>query len=278
MLRATDIARTIDRKSILRDCSLELTPGRFTAVVGPNGAGKSTLLRIISGEDQPTRGSVRLNEQPLRAYDSQALSRLRAVLPQHTTVNFPFTVEQVIEIGRYAHRSRIADNERIIAEVMQRTGLNSFSGRAYQTLSGGEQQRVQMARVMAQLWDEAHQNEQSPPKYLLLDEPTSSLDLAQQQVLLGLAKDLSRRSLGVLAILHDLNLAIQYADDILFLKNGGPVAYGPCQEVVTQEVIEETFSHPVKLIYDHGQTIVVPQANSFSHFVTLNGKSHEQHH
>ena len=278
MLQATDIACSIDRKPILRDCSLALTPGRFTAVVGPNGAGKSTLLRILSGEDRPTRGQVQLNRQPIAAYDSRALSRLRAVLPQHTTVNFPFTVEQVIEIGRYAHRSRVVENERIISEVMQRTGLDRFSGRVYQTLSGGEQQRVQMARVMAQLWDDAYQGPKSTSKYLLLDEPTSSLDLAQQQVLLGLAKDLCQRSLGVLAILHDLNLAIQYADDILFLKDGRPVAYGPREAVVTQEIIEETFSHSVKLIYDHGQTIVVPQANSFSHFVTLNGKSHEQHH
>ena len=275
MLQATDLSRTMDRTTILRDCSLELTPGRFTAVVGPNGAGKSTLLRILSGEDRPTRGRVQLNKQPIGAYDSRALSRLRAVLPQHTTVNFPFTVEQVIEIGRYAHRSRLAENERIIAEVMQRTGLSSFSGRAYQTLSGGEQQRVQMARVMAQLWDDAHQSARPVPKYLLLDEPTSSLDLAQQQVLLGLAKDLCRRSLGVLAILHDLNLAIQYADDMLFLKDGRPVAYGPREEVVTQAIIEETFSHPIRLICDHGQMIVVPQVNSFSHFVTLNGKSYE---
>ena len=275
MLQATDLSRTIDRKTILRNCSLELTPGRFTAVVGPNGAGKSTLLRILSGEDRPTRGQVQLNRQPIRTYDSRALSRLRTVLPQHTMVNFPFTVEQVIEIGRYAHRSPVVENERIIAEVMERTGLTGFAGRAYQTLSGGARQRVQMARVMAQLWDDTDPEAPSQPKYLLLDEPTSSLDLAQQQVLLSLVKDLCRRSLGVLAILHDLNLAIQYADDILFLKDGCPVAYGPSEAVVTKEVIEETFSYPVRLLRDLGQVIVVPQVNSLSHFVTLHGKSYE---
>lgn len=271
MLRATNLLRTVQGTTILQECSLTLTPGRFTAVVGPNGAGKSTLLRMLSGEDQPNEGDVWLNGQRLNQYSSRALSQMRAVLPQHTTVNFPFTVAQVIEIGRYTHRSHAAKNERIITEVMQLIGLTSFRERTYQTLSGGEQQRVQMARVMAQLWDDTPD---TPPKYLLLDEPTSSLDLAQQQLLLGLARDLGRRPLGLLAILHDLNLAVQYADDILFLKQGRTVAYGPVEEVVTQEIIEETFSLPerrfsVRLIRDHGQLIIVP-INHQSYFVTVN--------
>ncbi|MEM9930657.1 MAG: ATP-binding cassette domain-containing protein, partial [Bacteroidota bacterium] len=111
MLRATDISRTIGQKAILKDCSLTLTPGRFTAVVGPNGAGKSTLLRIISGEGQPDKGQIHLNGKPLGNYANRELSQLRAVLPQQTTVNFPFTVEQVIEIGRYAHRTSDQENQ-----------------------------------------------------------------------------------------------------------------------------------------------------------------------
>ena len=255
MLRATDISRTINGKTLLHDCSLTLTPGRFTAVVGPNGAGKSTLLRILSGEDQPSRGQVQLNDQRLQQYDACTLSQVRAVLPQHTTVNFPFTVAQVIEIGRYAHRTPATENAQIIEEVMQLTGLMHFRHRAYQTLSGGEQQRVQMARVMAQLW-----TPKAPqPKYLLLDEPTASLDMAQQHMLLGLAKDLYHHSVGLLAILHDLNLAVQYADEILFLQNGHTVAYGPVEEVVTREVIEKTFAYPVRLVHDSGQMIIVPE-------------------
>ncbi|MEM9830334.1 MAG: heme ABC transporter ATP-binding protein [Bacteroidota bacterium] len=277
MLRATDLSRIIQRKTILRDCSVTVTPGKFTAVVGANGAGKSTLLRLISGEDQPDKGQVHLNGKPLNEYSSRNLSRLRAVLPQQTTVNFPFTVEQVIEIGRYAHRSSDRENEQVIGKVMQLTGLTPFRGRTYQTLSGGEQQRVQMARVIAQLWDDPSQ-----PKYLLLDEPTSSLDLAQQQRLLSIARELCQRQFGLLAILHDLNLAVQYADEILFLKQGETVAYGTLNETVTQDVIEETFSHPeqpltVRLIRDEGQLIIVPRIGTLATMVTSNKQRHESH-
>ncbi|MGD1894541.1 MAG: heme ABC transporter ATP-binding protein [Cyclobacteriaceae bacterium] len=282
MLRATDISRTIGQKTILNRCSLTITPGRFTAVVGANGAGKSTLLRIISGENQSDNGHIHLNGKPLEDFPNREVSQLRAVLPQQTTVNFPFTVEQVIEIGRYAHRTSDQENQQIINEVMQLTGLIPFQGRAYQTLSGGEQQRVQMARVIAQLWGGTYRGALSQPRYLLLDEPTSSLDLAQQQRLLGLAQDLCSRSFGLLAILHDLNLAVQYADDILFLKQGETVAYGAVEEVVTKEVIEETFSHPeqrlaVRLIRDQGQLIIVPQVSTRKSFITLNENRYESH-
>ena len=286
MLQATDISRQIGQKAILNHCSLTLTPGRFTAVVGANGAGKSTLLRIVSGEDVPDQGHVHLNGRLLANHSSRELSQVRAVLPQRTIVNFPFTVEQVVEIGRYAHRSSDQENELIIREVMQLTGLTHCRGRTYQTLSGGEQQRVQMARVMAQLWGETYRGALSKPRYLLLDEPTSSLDLAQQQRLLGLAKELCLRPFGLLAILHDLNLAIQYADDILFLKQGETVAYGTVEEVVTQAVIEETFSHPeqrlaVRLIHDQGQLIVIPEPqthhNSEKTIITANKQHYESH-
>ncbi len=275
MLQAIDISKTIKGKSILKPCSLDILPGEFTAVVGANGAGKSTLLRMLSGEDSPTTGKVFLNSQPISAFSSKKLSQLRAVLPQSTSINFPFTVEQVVEIGRYAHEGSEQQNQQIISEILQRTGLTTFRERAYQTLSGGEQQRVQMGRVLAQLWQGNHPVHEPPPRYLLLDEPTASLDLAQQQKLLSLAKDSCREGVGVLAILHDLNLAMQYADRILFLKKGQTVAYGSVTEVVTQTIIEDTFSHPVRLLHDQGQWVVVPQAFSNVHFVKLNEQNHE---
>jgi iron complex transport system ATP-binding protein len=274
MLQAIDITKTIKGKQILKACSLNIRPGSFTAVVGPNGAGKSTLLRILSGEDKADTGEVVLNGLALGSYRSKMLSRFRAVLPQNTTINFPFTAEQVIEIGRYAHATCEQQDQQIIGEILQHTGLTPFRERAYQTLSGGEQQRVQMARVLAQLWNGNHTAD-SPPRYLLLDEPTSSLDLAQQQKLLSLAKDSCKEEVGVLAILHDLNLAMQYADHILFLKKGQTVAYGQVADVVTQTVIEDTFSHPVRLLRDGNQWVVVPQAYSNVHFVKLNEQNHE---
>ncbi len=254
MLKAHNISVNIGAKSILKSCSVAIEPGRFTAVVGPNGAGKSSLLKVMAGETRQYSGGISLNGKALKQYKTRELSKARAVLPQHTVVNFPFTVLQVIEIGRYAHQTSAAENSAIIDEAMTLTGLTTFRDRAYQTLSGGEMQRVQMARVIAQIWDDS-----SEPRYLLLDEPTSSLDLAQQHALLSLAKSLCHRSIGVMAVLHDLNLAVQYADDILFLKRGETTAYGPLKKVATQAVIEQTFDHPVRLIEDRGQRVIVTE-------------------
>lgn len=271
MFKAQNISRTMGDKILLEDCDLEILPGRFTAVVGPNGAGKTTLLKIMAGEIQASRGTVRLNKKPIQTYKNRELSTLRAILPQHTVINFPFTIEQVIEIGRYPYHSTRLENEKIIEEVKELTQLQSLSGRFYQTLSGGEKQRVQLARVIAQLWDDSSQ-----PKYLLLDEPTSSLDLAQQQHLLNLAKRLCERAIGVMTILHDLNLALQFADDILFLKKGKTVAQGSCQEIINPEVIAETFSHPVQLLENQGHKFVIPMIAPRIISENLNQMTHEK--
>ncbi|WP_020532629.1 heme ABC transporter ATP-binding protein [Flexithrix dorotheae] len=255
MIIAKDISKKIGKSVILKDCNLRVKPGCFTAVVGPNGAGKSSLMKILSGEIASYSGSIRINGKNIHHYKSKELSALRAVLPQHTIVNFPFTVEQVIEIGRYAHQTTTATNQKIIEEVLRLTGLTDFKNRLYQTLSGGEKQRVQMARVMTQIHDFSPE-----PKYLFLDEPTSSLDLAQQQSLLGLAKSLTQKNVGVLAILHDLNLATQFADEMLFLKKGETIAVGKAEVVIKQDIIEETFNHPVRIINDNGQKIIIPDS------------------
>lgn len=254
-LSAENISYSVRKKSIVSACSVTVSPGVFTAVVGPNGAGKTTLLKIMACEVTRYKGQVTLNEQNIFKIRNRRLSQIRSVLPQHTTVSFPFMVEQVIQIGRYPHATTHAENDRIITEVMELTSLTDFRGRAYQTLSGGEQQRVQMARVMAQIWDDS-----DFPKYLLLDEPTSSLDLAQQHMLLDLAKSLCRRNIGVLAILHDLNLAAQYADEVLFMKAGHTIAQGAVADVMTTAIIEEAFAHPVRVICDEltGKPVIYP--------------------
>ncbi|MEM6297616.1 MAG: heme ABC transporter ATP-binding protein [Bacteroidota bacterium] len=258
MFQAAGISKFIRQKCLLDRCSLDIKPGTFVAVVGPNGAGKSTLLKAMAGESKPSSGEIKINGKPLQKYSPKELSRVRAILPQFTFVNFPFTVRQVIEIGRYAHDPKENTNQ-ILDEILELTGLAHFAERSYQTLSGGEQKRVQMARIIAQLWGNTE-----TPRYALLDEPTASLDLAQQHELLGLAKQLCQQNIGVLAILHDLNLAIQYADEILFLKQGKTMAYGACDQCVTQEIIEETFAYPVRLLREEGQLLVAPLPKTLS--------------
>lgn len=255
MLHVDNLTRSMKGRTLLDACSLSIKPGSFLAVVGANGAGKSTLLRMVSGELKPTSGHIQINELPLKTFTPKSLSRIRATLPQHTSVSFPFTVEQVVEIGRFPHATSKDENEQIVGKILKRTGLIPFAKRTYQTLSGGEQQRVHMARVMAQLW-----GQQKEPRYLLLDEPTSSLDLAQQQRILSQAASLKQENIGVMAILHDLNLALQFADHILFLKHGKTIAYGDIEEVVNQEVIEETYDHPVRILQDGNHRIIVPDS------------------
>jgi iron complex transport system ATP-binding protein len=253
MIKATEITKNIGRKNILTDCGLDLQPGRLMAVVGPNGAGKTSLLKIISGEDRKFNGHVQINGYPLHKLTTRDLSRLRAILPQYSMINFPFTAEQVVEIGRFSHRSGAQEDRMVIHESMRITRTEQFRKRLYHTLSGGEKQRVQMARVISQITSKT-----ADPRYMLLDEPTSSLDLAQQHVLLSLAKSMCNKNIGVLAVLHDLNLALQYADDIVMMKDGRVVASGPMQSTLSEHLIEDTFGHPVRLFHHNGQPVIIP--------------------
>lgn len=255
MLNGDHISVTLKNRDILRDVSLTIAPGRFTAVVGANGAGKSTLLRVLSGELRATQGAVSINGNVVRSYSARALSLVRSVLPQHTQVQFSFSAEQVIQLGRQAHGATRAENDALIDEVVELTGVSAFRRRVYHTLSGGERQRVQLARVLAQVWEQT-----LFPRYLLLDEPTSSLDIAQQDIIFTLARAACSRNIGVMAIVHDLNQAVQFADEMLFLKEGKVIAQGTPHTVFTKPVIEETFGCPVNLyhIADREHPLMVP--------------------
>ncbi len=245
MYEARHISLEIRGKTILDDVGVKLRPGLFTALVGPNGAGKSSILKVMAGEQRASAGDVHINGNALSAYRAGELSLLRAVLPQHSTIQFAFTVGQIVMLGRHPHRSTKAENEMILDEIMELTDTRQFSDRNYMTLSGGERQRVQLARVLAQIWEETVH-----PRYLLLDEPTASLDIAQQQYVFSLAKQICERNIGVLAVIHDLNQAVQYADELSFLRGGKTVASGPAQEVFTRENIELAFGCKVNVHHD----------------------------
>jgi len=232
-------------KTLLNNISLDVLPGAFTAVAGPNGAGKSTLLKILSNETTNYKGTVDINGVSVKKYKAAELSKLRAVLPQSSHLQFPFTVQQIVEMGTQYHQNTAAQNRMIVSEVMELTGIPSWADRNYLTLSGGEQQRVQLARVLAQVW------ENKPyPRYILLDEPTSNLDIAQQQLIFSLVKLACERNIGVLAIVHDLNQVAQFADKLYFLREGNMIAYGKTKEVFTKKNIETTFCCHVNVYHD----------------------------
>ena len=243
VLTATDLTVRRGDRTLLDRVSLALAPSRVTALVGPNGAGKSTLLRILSGELSPDLGSVAFLDQPLSGWPVAALARHRAVLPQESDLSFPFRVEEVVRLGRIPHPGGgDSPADHILArESLAQVDLTTFADRLYPTLSGGEKQRVHLARALAQLQpDPAAQ----PPaaRVLLLDEPTASLDLAHQHAVLSLARDLARREhVAVFAVLHDLNLALAYADDLLALAAGRIVAAGPIAATLTPVLVREVF-------------------------------------
>lgn len=241
--RGQHIAFSTSKKNILRHVSLEVRPGEFTAVAGPNGAGKSTLLKILSGELMPEPGQVTVNGTPLSHISVRELALLRAVLPQHTSVTFPFTVEEIVALGRSPHTASHRENTEITRQAMLMTDTLRFRDRYWHTLSGGERQRVMLARVIAQILPENSET----PKYLLLDEPASWLDMARQQEIFSIVKQLCSRNIGVLAVVHDLNLAAAFADRIIFIKNGQVVAEGSISETFTEDTIASVYECPVKI-------------------------------
>ncbi len=247
-LLATNISFSIHQKSILKDVSFELKPGIFTAIVGPNGAGKSTLLKILSAELYAKKGEVLLHEKNISRFKPRELSKVRSVLSQQVTIAFPFTAEEVVELGLHIHRLTRIEISAIVNEVMAEVGVEHLRDRLYPTLSGGEQQRVQLARAIAQVWEDSLFT-----RYLMLDEPTNNLDLAHQHTILHAAKKMCLRNLGVMAIVHDLNLAAQYADEVVFMKDGSIHAKGSPGMVMTKTIIEEVFSHPVNIYFDHNE-------------------------
>ncbi|WP_192347164.1 heme ABC transporter ATP-binding protein [Algoriphagus sp. Y33] len=241
MLQASRVHFCIKQRPIVDEVSLELNSGEILAVLGPNGAGKSTFFKILSGEIPCKHGSIAYNGHNIRSLKAGELAAVRAVMPQHTQVSFPFTVQEVVELGLIS--TKVKQPSVLIQEVLEATNTAHLRDQVFNNLSGGEKQRVQLARVLVQIW------ETKPfPRYLLLDEPTSSLDIAQQHAVLKILQTLRSRNIGILVILHELNLAAQYADKIALLKNGVIAKTGTVEEVLEEKILEYVFDHPIHLI------------------------------
>lgn len=234
MYAARDVSFFVGPKAILDSASIAVTPGKVVAVVGPNGAGKSTLLKVLAGEERHFAGSVTLEGTELRGWDAVSLARKRAVLPQSVVVAFPFLSREIVALGLPQYFSRTEGNK-LITRALQAVDLLHFSERVYETLSGGERQRVQLARVLVQLWANGGKG------YLLLDEPTSALDLPHQLATLRIARQHADAGGGVLAILHDINLAAMVADEIVAMRDGRVIASGPPAETVTDGLIQALY-------------------------------------
>jgi iron complex transport system ATP-binding protein len=239
MLQAAEVGVRIGRKAILDGVSLAVAAGETVALVGPNGAGKSTLLKTLSSELRPTSGRVTLRGKDVASYAPRILAQHRAVLSQSIQVAFPFTVGEVVAMGAgdRGGRSRDAMVEAALADV----DLADYGGRTITTLSGGEQQRAHFARVLVQLTcgEAAH-----GPGLLLLDEPTASLDLRHQLALIAAAQRRAARGTAVVAVLHDLNLAVLLGGRIVVLDQGRLAGDGAPREIVTDAMLARVFKVP----------------------------------
>lgn len=242
-LEIRDLAVSISGTPIVHGVSFEARAGSLSVIVGPNGSGKSTLLKAVTGELRHS-GSVALNGTRVENVSPEALAPLRAVLPQHTSLAFPLTVAEVVRLGIRRGISMADNAQRRVSEALERVDLTGFAPRAYQSLSGGEQQRVQLARVLCQVWEPCPHG---IPRWLFLDEPISSLDIKHQLLIMDVAADYARQGGGVVAVLHDLNLTALYAEQVLVMKSGRLLARGRPHEVITDKLISEAFDHPLKV-------------------------------
>lgn len=238
LLAAEGVGLRVDGAVLVDGVGLEVAGGEILGVVGPNGAGKTSLLRMLAGEVEPSSGTVTLDGVALGAWRPRDLARRRALLPQHTLLQFAFRALDVVLLGRYPHRESSAHEDLAAARrAMVGTDTSHLEGRLYPTLSGGEQTRVSFARVLAQ---------ETP--LVMLDEPTTSLDLRHQELVMRLLRGLADEGAAVVVVLHDLNLAARYADRVALMSRGRLAALAPTREVLRADLLSEVYQHPVAVV------------------------------
>lgn len=239
-IQAKELQARLGGSEILKGVSLRAGARDFIGVIGPNGSGKSTLLKCIYRVLQPTRGAVYLDGKPLTEYPYRESAKRVAVLAQHNYYNFDFTVQDVVLMGRSPHKRPLerdnAEDYRIVREALEQVGMSAFRERGFSTLSGGEQQRVILARALAQ---------QTP--CLVLDEPTNHLDIKYQLQLMDIVKNLDRT---IISAVHDLNIAAMYCTWLYVMKDGRMVASGTPEEVLTPERIREVYEVEAEVYRD----------------------------
>ncbi|MEL7163957.1 MAG: heme ABC transporter ATP-binding protein [Pseudomonadota bacterium] len=234
-LTVRDLSVSYGRNKVLHGLAMDALPGTLTAIVGPNGSGKSTLIKAVCG-DLPYDGRIHLNGMEVAQAKPWDLAAIRGVLPQASTLAFPFHAIEVVRIGLTAGLG--ADHAGRAEAALARVGLQNYAHHFYQELSGGEQQRVQLARVLAQIWEPIADG---GPRWLMLDEPVSSLDIAHQLQVMSLARSFAEAGGGVVAVMHDLNLTGLFADHVLIMADGQVLAAGSPAEVMTDEILSRTY-------------------------------------
>ena len=258
MLEAKDLTFSVGSRELVSAVSAVFDPGKLHLIIGPNGAGKSTLIKLLARLIRPKTGVVEYLGIDVSRSNDGDLAKIRAVLSQAIEVAFPLTVREIVMMGRYPHfggRPRRVDDE-IVDEIMEFFEITEFAARNYQTLSGGERQRVNFARVLGQLWRPAKDGD---CRFLFLDEPLTFLDIHHQIAFMKKIRDFTKGdNVVTIGVVHDLNLAARFADQILLLDQGRIVAKGASEDVLTGELIRKVFGV---------EPIMVPVENYGVHLV-----------
>ncbi len=254
-LSAHDVHIDLGGRPVLHGVSLTAQPAQLVALVGPNGCGKSTLLSILAGVREPKSGGVHIGERHLGEFPARELARQRALVTQNNRVDTPFTVREVVELGRYPwlRTPQARESARIIAEAIDACGIADLVDRPFPELSGGQQARVALARALAQ-----------DTPVLLLDEPTAALDIAHSEQVLKILRARADAGHTVVLVVHDLSLAAAYADRVALMKDGRMLASGTVDEVLTADLLSTTYDHAVTLVRhpDTGELIITPDRSS----------------
>lgn len=239
-------------RSVLQDVSLSIVAGEVLALLGPNGAGKSTLLAALAGDVALSKGTIRLCGEPISHWRAQELALRRAVLVQQIQLSFPFTVLDVVQMGRapWSNTAASVFDDELVSEAMLATDITGFAQRKFSQLSGGEKARVALARVLAQ-----------DTGVLMLDEPTAALDLRHQELVLQVARAHAATGRAVVVVLHDLNLAAGYADKVAVLEDGRLATHGTPEEVLTEELLSRVYQYGIDVMAHPvtGRTVVLPR-------------------
>lgn len=248
-IKAKSIFWEVDNKRIIKDISLEINLGEVVSIIGPNGAGKSSFLNVLSGDIKPTSGSVSFDETNLKDISIQERSFMRSVMSQSQQIVYDFSVKEIIEMG-WLDRGIASYSENFkeaVMKVASECSVHDLLEQKFNTLSGGEQRRVHFARTLIQLWRPSNSHD---PRYMFLDEPTANLDILHEQNLMKLVRSKAMEGIGILLILHDLNLAAKYSDKLVIFKNGSLIKSGSPEEVLQSKVLTEVYGLDMEVAQD----------------------------
>ena len=242
LINIHELSYKVDNKYLIDNISIQIEYGDFISIIGPNGSGKSTLIKLLSGEIYPSKGYVNIKDKKCQDWDIISLSKIRSILSQSNHLSFPFKVIDIVKMGRFPYNDK-NKNQKICEMLIRKFDLYDYIERNYISLSGGEKQRVHLARIFSQIWSDDFSD-----KFILLDEPTSFLDIKHQHQLFKLLIELNLKGLTIVLVLHDLNHAIDISNKMILLKDSKLIDFSDKSDCITKDNLKSLFDIELNII------------------------------